>query len=516
MKKFFTKQRIAAYAMMIIAFVVVALFCPQEVLTYDEYDEVEATVDSDAGEEMPAEYQVDFGAWTLMVPVLMFAFVLLTHAFLEAFVWAAALTTFMRFRWAVIPAWTNMQISVLTDYDNIRMVILYLTIGSVLAAISLGGGAKAFAQWIKSKAKSPKLSLVVMWLMDIVLSIDDELSAFTTGAAITPIADSYGIPREKSAFMIRASAVAPANLWPLGAWTVFVAALLEQCGFAKSGSGVVEYMKAVPYMFFPMLILIIGLLVALGVIPDIGKMKKATQRVANGGPVAPVASGHVGETSTEIEEDHFESEFKPSVLNIILPIAVMLGAAALHGFDVMIGIVACLVFCFFYFIARGICTPTEYLDKVLINGMKSMMMLTTLFAVSLVMVYNLDYMGFAQYVIDATSQFLSAQMLPFIIFVVFAFTEFLVSFNWTLYMMALPIVIPLAQVTGANVYLAIAALVCTGIWGSQGCMYSDGAIVAAAATNTDPYESSTCSLPYMVIACVLTAIGFLIAGFVLA
>ena len=113
----------------------------------------------------------------------------------------------------MIVAFTEEQISAVLNYDNARMLLLYLGIGSVLAAVAKGGGAKAFADWARKKAKSPKMSLIIMWLMDVVLSVDDELSAFTTGTAMTPLADSYGIPREKSAFMIRASAVAPATLW---------------------------------------------------------------------------------------------------------------------------------------------------------------------------------------------------------------------------------------------------------------------------------------------------------------
>ena len=100
------------------------------------------------------------------------------------------------------------------------------------------------------------------------------------------------------------------------------------------------------------------------------------------------------------------------------------------------------------------------------------------------------------------------------VFVVFACTEFLVSFNWSLYMMALPIIIPLAAATGANPYLTIAALICAGIWGSQGCLYSDGALVAAAATKTDAYEASTTSVQYTIIAAVISAVLFLGAGFI--
>ncbi len=515
MKLFFSdKKRVAAYAMMIAVFIIVALFAPSEKVGYSEYQEIAETVDFDAGETMPADMIVDFGAWTLLIPVVMFVFVLLTKGFLEAFIWASFLTVFMRFRGDILVAFTEEQIGALLNYDNARMILLYFAMGSVLAAIGKGGGAKAFANWAKKKAKKGKTSLVIMWLMDAVLSVDDELSAFTTGAAMTPLADSYGIPREKSAFMIRASAVAPATLWPLGAWVVFVAVLLETSGFAASGQGVAEYMKMVPFMFFPIIILIIGLLVALGVIPDIGKMKKATERVKNGGPVAPAASGKEMGDNAEVSSGDINEGIPHRMINFFLPVIALVGGAALAGLDIMVGIIAALVVSFFLFVFQGLCTPKQFINDILLEGFKDMTMLTVLFGVSLVLVNQLDAMGFAPYIVSITEHVLSPNLLPFIVFVVFACTEFLVSFNWSLYMMALPIIIPLASATGANPYLTIAALICAGIWGSQGCLYSDGALVAAAATDTDVYESSTTSVPYMIIAAVLSAILFLVAGFI--
>ncbi len=514
MKLFFSdKKRVAAYAMMIFVFIVVGIFAPREKLSYYDYQEVAETVDFDAGESMPAETVVDFGAWTLLVPVVMFVFVLLTKGFLEAFIWASFLTVFMRFRSDIIIAFTEEQISALMDYDNARMILLYLAIGSVLAAVAKGGGASAFADWARRKAKSPKTSLIIMWLMDVVLSVDDELSAFTTGTAMTPLADSYGIPREKSAFMIRASAVAPATLWPLGAWTVFVAVLLETSGFAESGKGVAEYMKCVPFMFFPIVMLIIGMLVALGVIPDIGKMKKATQRVKDGGSVEPEASGKEMGDDTEVGSGDITEGMPHRMINFFIPVIVLVGGAALAGLDIMVGIIAALVVTFFLFVFQGLCTPKQFINDILIEGFKDMMMLSMLFGVSLVLVNQLDAMGFAPYIVGITEHVLSPKLLPFVVFIVFACTEFLVSFNWSLYMMALPIIIPLADATGANPYLTIAALICAGIWGSQGCLYSDGALVAAAATKTDAYESSTASVPYMIIAAVISAVLFLGAGF---
>ena len=515
MKNFFSeKKRVVAYAMMIMVFIIVGFFAPREKLSYFEYQEIAETIDFEAGETMPVETIVDFGAWTLLVPIVMFIFVLLTKGFLEAFIWASFLTVFMRFRGDVIVAFTEEQISAVLNYDNARMLLLYLGIGSVLAAVAKGGGAKAFADWARKKAKSPKMSLIIMWLMDVVLSVDDELSAFTTGTAMTPLADSYGIPREKSAFMIRASAVAPATLWPLGAWTVFVAVLLETSGFAESGQGVAEYMKCVPFMFFPIVIMIIGLLVAIGLIPDFGKMKQAVRRVKDGGSVEPLASGKEMGDDASVGSGDITEGMPHRMINFFVPVIVLVGAAALSGLDIMVGIIASLVVTFFLFVFQGLCTPKQFINDILIEGFKDMMMLTMLFGVSLVLVNQLDAMGFAPYIVSITEHVLSPKLLPFVVFVVFACTEFLVSFNWSLYMMALPIIITLAAATGANPYLTIAALICAGIWGSQGCLYSDGALVAAAATKTDAYEASTTSVQYTIIAAVISAVLFLGAGFI--
>lgn len=510
LKEFFTPKRIIAYGLMILAFVAVALFAPHEQVGIGEYQELIELNDG----ALPEELSTFYGAWTLAIPALMFVFCILTHGFLEAFIWSTALVTFMRFRLDFLPAMVETQLGAMMDYDNIRMIVLYLLIGSVLAAISKGGGARAFAEIVRKKAKSSKLALVIMWIMDVFLSIDDELSAFTTGTAITPLNDGYGIPREKSAVMIRLTAVAPANLWQLGAWVVFVAVLLEQSGFAASGQGVVEYMKCVPFMFFPIIALILALLYALGIVPDIGPVKRAVKRVKEGGPIAPVASDGSTKNDASVSSTEIFTHVKPRLINFILPVVVLVGVSFLYDFDIMVGIIACLVFTFILFVAQGVCTPSEFIEDVFLGGMHDMLMLTALFAIGVNFCTQLGEMGFAEYIISITASFLSPKMFPFIVFVVFSITEFLCSFNWTLYMMALPIIIPMCGIIGANPYIAVAALICAGIWGSMGCMYSDGALVAAAATDCDAYEASSAALPYMLICEVLSAILFLVAGFI--
>lgn len=290
--------------------------------------------------------------------------------------------------------------------------------------------------------------------------------------------------------------------------------MVEQSGFAASGQGVVYYMKCVPFMFFPIIALLMALLYALGIVPDFGPVKRAVKRVKDGGPIAPAASADSAGDDASVDSTDIFTHVKPRLINFVLPVVVLVGVSFLYDFDIMVGIIACLIFTFILFVAQGVCTPTEFIEDVFLGGMHDMLMLTALFAISINFCGQLGEMGFAEYVISITASFLSPKMFPFIVFVVFSITEFLCSFNWTLYMMALPIIVPMCGIIGANPYIAVAALICSGIWGSMGCMYSDGALVAAAATDCDVYEASSAALPYMLICEGLSAILFLVAGFI--
>ena len=161
----------------------------------------------------------------------------------------------------------------------------------------------------------------------------------------------------------------------------------------------------------------------------------------------------------DVGSDDITEGMPHRMVNFFIPVIVLVGGAWLAGLDIMVGIIASLVVTFFLFVFQGLCTPRQFINDILIEGFKDMMMLTMLFGVSLVLVNQLDAMGFAPYIVGITSHILSPKILPFVVFVVFACTEFLVSFNWSLYMMALPIIIPLAAATGANPYLTIAALI---------------------------------------------------------
>lgn len=102
------------------------------------------------------------------------------------------------------------------------------------------------------------------------------------------------------------------------------------------------------------------------------------------------------------------------------------------------------------------------------------------------------------------------------IFIILAATEFITGTNWGMYVIALPIVIPLARDLGVHMPLAVAACLSAGVFGSHISFCSDATVISSAACGCDNYRHALSQLPYGLIAAALSFLGFGILGFCMA
>jgi len=123
----------------------------------------------------------------------------------------------------------------------------------------------------------------------IVLIVDDYFSPLMTGAVMRPLTDKVGVPREKLAFLLDATTASVCILVPFTAWGAYLASLIAAQGGPVSSveDGLSVFIHAIPYNFYPMLIIGFALLVALRVIPDFGPMRRAERRVQETGAADP-------------------------------------------------------------------------------------------------------------------------------------------------------------------------------------------------------------------------------------
>jgi Na+/H+ antiporter NhaC len=85
-----------------------------------------------------------------------------------------------------------------------------------------------------------------------------------------------------------------------------------------------------------------------------------------------------------------------------------------------------------------------------------------------------------------------------------------------MYIIALPIVIPLSQAIGGNTVLAVAAVLSAGVFGSHICFYSDATILSSSASGCNNFDHAMSQLPYGLVCAGISAVCFLIAGFATA
>ena len=211
----------------------------------------------------------DYGAWSMMPPLFIFFFILLTKGVIEGFLWASVLAVFIKFKWELLTVWCEKVKEQITNPDNAYLIIVFLLLGVLITALKMSGAATYFARKVATKARSSKAALLLTWAMSWLLSVDDYLCAFVTGAALSPVTDQYRIPREATAYVIRSSAVHTSSIIPIGSWVVFGATLLETNGFAESGGGVAAYMKCMPFLFYCFVSLLFGFLFCIGKMPKI-------------------------------------------------------------------------------------------------------------------------------------------------------------------------------------------------------------------------------------------------------
>ncbi len=381
--------------------------------------------------------------------------------------------------------------------------------GGIVAVIEKSGGGYAFGNWVTTKAKTAKSTMLWTAVCSLLLSIDDYLSVLTTGSAMTPVNDKYRTPREMTSYIVDSTAAPACVINPISTWAVFIGGLMVANGLGESGEQVLTYIKVLPYNFYAIGALLVLFLVILGVIPKFGPMRGAYKRVEAGGPLAPPGSERIdirAGKEAEVPEN-------PKLRNFFAPMIILVGATIWFGFDMQMGVITAIAFGFIWFVAQGM-SPEDYVDEVL-RGLKNMLMPLLMMVLAFSFANGCERIGFMDFVVEKATEHITLPFLPITIFLVFAFTEFIMGINWGMYIIALPMVVPVTLALGGDPIVMVGVVAAAGVWGSHCCFYSDATILTSAATGCDNFRHAITQIPFGFIAGILAGIGYLILGFVL-
>ncbi|MDC0612018.1 sodium:proton antiporter [Vibrio sp.] len=406
--------------------------------------------------------------------------------------------------------------------DNISKVMGNETIVWIVLVCGLMGGfirileisscLDGFTEWLKTKIKSRRQSTIATVVLGAVVFIDDYLSCLAVSSSVKKLTDFYKVSREKVAYLIDSAAAPMCVIVPISTWAVFFAGLLEESHIADDGQGMSLYVSSIPFMMYAWVALIIAFLVAAGIIGDFGPMKKAEARAKQGHPIPEDFQGEELQSKSKAKR---KLSMQVQLFNFFFPVVLLVASTVYYDIDLLKGvIITCAVTVLLYYV-QGLLSLDQQMDA-LFEGFNTMLYpLSTVIGGFLLKEIN-DSLGMTQYIIDSVTPYLSQATYPAIVFVLLALIVFGTASSWGVFVIAIPIVIPIAQHLDVHMPLVIGALLSASSFGSHSCFFSDSSILAAQGSGCSPMSHAFTQFPYALLGAVIAVVAFLALGFAYA
>lgn len=410
---------------------------------------------------------------------------------------------------------------------NLNILIFDVLLGMIIVLMSKSGGSAAYGKWAGTKIKSKKSAMLATTGLGVLIFVDDYFNCLTVGSVMRPVTDRFKVSRAKLAYIIDATAAPVCIIAPISSWAAAVNSYVpEDAGI----SGFQLFLRTIPYNLYAILTLLMVFTIILTGL-DFGLMKKHEKNAAAGDLFT---SG--GEEFDQVKEEEISSNGK--VIDLVLPVLVLIGTAIgamiYTGFlggatDVVTAFSGCdaetslifatlitVMFMLVLYLPRKVITFKGFMDS-FVEGFKMMIPAIGI----LIFAWSLKGMGdaleIASFVENLVGSNASASvLLPAILFLVAIFLSFSTGTSWGTFAILVPIAI--AMFPGAGnmqmMIIAVASVLSGAVCGDHVSPISDTTVMSSAGAQSNHINHVTTQMQYAVVVAVVSAIGYVIAGFV--
>ena len=410
---------------------------------------------------------------------------------------------------------------------NLNILIFDVLLGMIIVLMSKSGGSAAYGKWAGTKIKSKKSAMLATTGLGVLIFVDDYFNCLTVGSVMRPVTDRFKVSRAKLAYIIDATAAPVCIIAPISSWAAAVNSYVpEDAGI----SGFQLFLRTIPYNLYAILTLLMVFTIILTGL-DFGLMKKHEKNAAAGDLFT---SG--GEEFDQVKEEEISSNGK--VIDLVLPVLVLIGTAIgamiYTGFlggatDVVTAFSGCdaetslifatlitVMFMLVLYLPRKVITFKGFMDS-FVEGFKMMIPAIGI----LIFAWSLKGMGdaleIASFVENLVGSNASASvLLPAILFLVAIFLSFSTGTSWGTFAILVPIAI--AMFPGADnmqmMIIAVASVLSGAVCGDHVSPISDTTVMSSAGAQSNHINHVTTQMQYAVVVAVVSAIGYVIAGFV--
>ena len=407
-------------------------------------------------------------------------------------------------------------LAVLASPGDARVVMFTLVIGAFIITLERGGAVSGFVHFLERTrwVTNGKRAQWMAWLVGLLIFIESNITVLVAGTVSRPLFDRFRVAREKLAYIIDSTSAPVCMLIPLNAWGAFNLGLLD-------GLGVED----------PLAVLLGSIPLNLYAITAVALTAYSIARDYNPGPMANAQARSVKSEQGGIDILHAVGEkphIKPRALNMFLPVLALIVAMPVglwvtgdgHIFEgsgstsvLWASLAALAVVSVMVLMQRGM--TLDELSQTWMEGAGRMLPLAIILVLALALGAVSKALGTGQFVAGLVGDSIPVALLPLAVFLVSGVIAFSVGSSWGTFSIMLPIAIPVATALGADPVLFVAAVLSGGIFGDHASPISDTTIVSSLAAGTEHIEHVRTQLPYALRAGAVSAIGFVVLGFLM-
>ena len=416
-------------------------------------------------------------------------------------------------------------IASLSDGWNVGILIFLVILGIIVALMNLSGGSKAFGGWALRKVRTRVAAQIATVLLGIVIFVDDYFNCLTVGSVMKPVTDNFNVSRAKLAYIIDATAAPVCIIAPVSSWAAAVSS------FAGEGDGIALFIRCIPYNFYALFTLVMMFALIFMKFDYAGMAKFEMNAVENGDLFT------VEDTNADNADAADEGSDKGIVLDLVFPVVVLvvscvLGMVYTGGFfegegfvaafsnsDASIGLsmgaLVALVIIIVYYIIRRTISFTECMSCIP-EGMKAMVPPMLVLTLAWSLKAMTDSLGLADYVSDLVKGMKGAAIgvIPAALFLIACVLAFASGTSWGTFGILIPLGLAITESHPELSTPIIAACMAGAVYGDHCSPISDTTIMASAGANCNHVSHVSTQLPYATTVAVVSAVSYLIAGFV--
>ena len=442
----------------------------------------------------------------------------------------------------------------LADPWNAGIILQVMAIGGVISLVSKMGGAKAVAEALAKKAKTPRSAQLITWLLGVLVFFDDYANSLIVGPIMKPVADKMRISRERLAFIIDATAAPIAGIAIISTWIGLEVGLIKDAfdGLGQNVDAFGIFLSTIPYRFYNILILVFVVTTSV-LLRDFGPMRKAEMAARRG---AKTLNQEIAIDKESLEEVAVKEGVKLSVWNAIIPIGSLMISAlasfyysgytaimggedaalqavmansptsfeairqAFSNADASVALFQSALFASLVAIAmavfKKIFTISEAIDA-WVDGMKGLLITGVILILAWSLSSVIKELGTAAFLVQMLSDSIPMFLLPSIIFILGAVISFATGTAYGTMGILMPLAIPLAYSISPDlsyVIISTSAVLTGAIFGDHCSPISDTTILSSMGSGCHHIDHVKTQMPYALFVAGITVLfGYIPAGF---